>query len=59
MCIWSWGFIVWSDCVLVYVRNTEVQPSEPSDDHPLGSVICFDFVLFTANKIIFLLMEEW
>jgi hypothetical protein len=59
MCIWSWGFIVWSDCVLVYVRNMEVQPSEPSDDHPLLSTIRFDFVLFTANEIILVVMEEW
>ncbi len=58
MCIWSWGFIVWSDCVLVYVRNTEVQPSEPSDDRPVGSVICFDFVLFTTYKIILSVIEE-
>lgn len=33
--IWSCGFIVWTDCVLVLLRNTGGQPSETSDDHPL------------------------
>jgi hypothetical protein len=45
--IWRWGFIVWSECVLIWLRNTPGQPSETSDDHPWGSLI----ISFDISKI--------
>jgi hypothetical protein len=38
--IWSWGFIVWSDCVLViYVTRRYKRVDTSDDDHPLENLI--------------------